>query len=230
MTILPSISNTAANNHRLVTSSALRLAYLNQAFSPSSDPTFNYIPYAIISQSQSTISVILSCALILRPLTNLLHATPSRLKHHRHSKHWSGSTIGGKPYESYDSYHPSDPFASTTRIITHEPLHAIQGSMSTPISPAASRKSLNNASRKSWNEDIMLPDVPLPAKYPVRAPPRPPPPSRPPPPCERDRPDLSMFTKKTVLRECPPAVTRVGVGTGISGVRREKSLAERGLV
>jgi hypothetical protein len=233
------------DNFRLIAASCIRLGYLRQAFSPSPDPTLDYVPYAIVQQSQSTLSIIISCALALKPVSNLLH-THSKPKHHRHSKHWSGSTIGGiggKPYEasiSYESYKPSDPFGSTTRIIAQEPLHTIQGSMSTPTSPAASRKSLIASSKASVNQDILLPEITMPLRY-QKVPPRPP--TRPPPPCERDRPDLSMFTKTTVLRDCPAVTTvapvvsrsrsserRNGVGTGKNGLKREKSARELGLI
>jgi hypothetical protein len=112
--------------------------------------------------------------------------------------------------------------------------------MSTPTSPAASRKSLIASSKASVNQDIILPDITMPLNY-QKAPPRPP--TRPPPPCERDRPDLSMFTKTTVLRDCPAVVTtappvtrsgsgtrRIGVGTGQKGLKREKSARELGLI
>jgi hypothetical protein len=168
------------------------------------DPAFNYIPYAIITQSQSTLSVILSCTLILQPLVNILNAArcKSSPKPSRHSKHWSGTTIGGKPYESYES------FGSKSHLV-QEPLHTIQRSMSTPTSPAAS------------NEDIILPEILLPQRY-AKAPPRPPPPS------DAERPDLSMFKKTTCLRE-PPAVTKLGTRTWET-VGMTKSLAERGLM
>ncbi|OAK97561.1 hypothetical protein IQ06DRAFT_34522 [Phaeosphaeriaceae sp. SRC1lsM3a] len=185
----------------LIAASCLRLVYLKQALSPSPDPSFNYIPYAIITQSQSTISVILSCSLVLQPLINTLHAARTTIQNpRRHSKHWSGTTIGGTPYESYES------FGSKSHII-QEPLHTIQRSMSTPTSPAAS------------NEDIILPDILLPQRY-VKPPPRPPPPS------DAERPDLSMFKQTKCLRE-PPAVTKLGPKTWETVAMR--SLGERGL-
>lgn len=87
--------------------------------------------------------------------------------------------------------------------------------MSTPTSPAASRNSLN--------EDILLPEILLPTRY-TKAPPRPPPPR------DEERPDLSMFTKTTVLRQAP-AVTRLGSVRGKAWERigKERSLRERGL-
>ncbi|KAF2820262.1 hypothetical protein CC86DRAFT_118934 [Ophiobolus disseminans] len=191
----------------LIAASSIRLVFLEQALSHT-DPTFTYIPYAITTQCHSTLSVILACTLALRPLTNLLDPGISQhsLKHRRHSKHWSGTTIGGTPYESYDSF----ALNSKSHII-REPLHTIQRSMSAPTSPATSRNSLN--------EDILLPEVVLPSRY-TKAPPRPPPPR------DEERPDLSMFTQTTIIRE-PPMVTRVG--SVRSKVARGKSLKERGL-
>ena len=188
----------------LIAASCTRLTYLQQALSADSDPTFNSIPYAITTQCHSTLSVILSCTLALKPLTTLLHIPKPRT----HSKHWSGTTIGGAPYESYES------FGSKPQII-REPLHSIQRSMSGPTSPAASRNSLN--------EEILLPEILLPSRF-TKAPPRPPPPT------DEERPDLSMFTKTTVLRE-PPVVTRLG-SVRIKAwekVGKERSLGERGL-
>ena len=189
----------------LIAASSIRLVYLQQALSPT-DPTFKYIPYAIATQCHSTLSVILSCALALKPLTTLLDPTQS---HHppkrRHSKHWSGTTIGGTPYEYYDSF----ALDSKAQII-REPLHTIQRSMSTPTSPAASRHSLD--------EEILLPEIVLPSRSP----------RRPPPPRDEERPDLSMFTKTSVVRE-PPMVTRLGSVRREKEVGRGKSLRERGL-
>jgi hypothetical protein len=172
--------------------------------SPFSNPTFNYIPYAIITQTHSTLSIIFSCTLTLQPLINLLHTARSTppSSPRRHTKHWSGSTIGGTPYESYES------FGSKTHII-QEPLQTIQSSMSTPTSPAAS------------HDDIILPEILLPQRY-TKAPPRPPPPS------DADRPDLSMFKRTTCLRE-PPAVTKLGPRTWET-VGMRKGLKERGLM
>ncbi|KAH6009766.1 hypothetical protein HBI82_135910 [Parastagonospora nodorum] len=145
----------------LILSSAIRLAYLSPFFSPT-DPTLTSTPYTILSQIQSTLSILLSCALILPPLTGLTTSSPP---HHRHAKHWSGSTIG-TPYEAYQ---PADPFSSRTCIVAQAPAHV---------------------PTRAHDEDFILPER-------VRVPPR-----RPEPPCERDRPDLSMFRKTTVLREC----------------------------
>jgi hypothetical protein len=192
-----------ANETSLIATSSLRLAYLKDALSPSSDPTFASIPYAITTQIHSALSIILSCTLTLKPLTTLLYAARSQSSlARRPSKHWSGSTIGigGTPYESYSS------FSSKSHII-QEPLHTIQRSMSTPNSPVAS------------NEDIILPEILLPARY-AKAPPRPPPPS------DAERPDLSMFTQTTCLRPVPVVTNLNGKMWGIG---RNKSLVERGL-
>lgn len=148
---------TPTNTPRLIITSALRLTYLTPFFSPT-DPTLTSSPYTLLTQFQSTLSILLACALVLRPLTLL-----SKPPHHRHAKHWSGSTIG-TPYEAYQ---PADPFSSRTCIIRQAPASLHEGS-----------------------EDYILPER-------VRVPPR-----RPAPPCERDRPDLSMFRTTTVLREC----------------------------
>jgi hypothetical protein len=163
---------------------------------------------------------------MLSPITAVRHApqphhtTPKR--HSRHSKHWSGTTIGGTPYESYDSF--ATHYKSRSQI-TKEPLPSIQASMSSPTSPSASRKSLAH-----HTDDVLLPDILLPARY-AKAPPRPPPPT------EDQRPDLSMFTKKTVLRE-PPMVTRLGSirdmersqGPRWETVGKERNLRGKGLV
>jgi hypothetical protein len=135
----------------------------------------------------------------------MLHSQ-TNFKPRRHSKHWSGSTIGSKaiggiPYESYES------FGSKSRIIIQEPLHSIQRAMSTPTSPAAS--------------DILLPEIMLPRTKSTKAPPRPPPPS------DEERPDLSMFTKTTI---CPKKPTVTMLGSGWEKAAKTKSLKERGLV
>lgn len=129
----------------------------------------------------------LACSLALRPFSKLLRTAMSELlpKVRRHSKHWSGTTVGGTPYESHDSFTKSPHIAK-------EPLHRIQRSMSTPSPPATTRNSL----------EILLPDVVLPVRS-AKPPPRPPPPS------DAERPDLSIFTKKTVVQQ-PPTVTRLG--------------------
>ncbi|KAL5119772.1 hypothetical protein ACEQ8H_002378 [Pleosporales sp. CAS-2024a] len=204
----------------LIVASAMRLGYLNQALARLSDPTFHYIPYAISTLFQSTTSVILACALAFTPMTNMMFATASTPKSHRHSKDWSGSSIGGKPYESYASYQSNDPFGSQARIIAQEPLHTIQGSISSPTaSPAASQNSFNNT-MAARSKDIILPHVITPARYPLKAP------TRPPPPCERDRPDLSMFTQTTVLREGPHSAINLRLTTNqASTIKRQKSLA-----
>ncbi|KAH7086400.1 hypothetical protein FB567DRAFT_69870 [Paraphoma chrysanthemicola] len=175
----------------LIAASCIRLVYLERALSPAPDPAFSYIPYAITTQCHSTLTVIISCMSALKPLNNLLRA--GRVSHtskKRHSKHWSGTTIGGAPYESYTS------FGTSSTHIIKEPLQSIQRSMSTPTSPAASRSSLHPT------EDVLLPEVLMPKRY-AKAPPRPPPPR------DEERPDLSMFTRKTMFRE-PPSVTRLG--------------------
>lgn len=195
--------------------SIIRILYLRKAFAETADPTFDFIPYAVTTQSQSTLSVMLACSLMLKPFTALLHATRSQTPNHKaggYCKHWSGTTVGGTPYESYTS------FASHVQIIK-EPLPSIQASMSTPTSPAASRHSLT--------DDILLPEILLPSKY-TKAPPRPPPPS------DAQRPDLSMFTKKTMIKE-PPMVTRLGSarsterGKAWEKVGKDRSLKARGL-
>tara|TARA_R110002003_G_scaffold112_22_gene9758 strand:- start:1294 stop:1488 length:195 start_codon:yes stop_codon:yes gene_type:complete len=63
----------------------------------------------------------------------------------------------------------------------------------------------------------------MPTRY-AKAPPRPPPPK------DEERPDLSMFTKTTMLRE-PPAVTRLGSvrEKAWERVGRDRSLKARGL-
>jgi hypothetical protein len=91
----------------------------------------------------------------------MLHAQPDS-KPRRHSKHWSGSTIGsnaigGIPYESYES------FDAKSHMLIQEPLDSIQRAMSTPTSPATA--------------DVILPEIILPRAKPTKAPPRPPPPS-----------------------------------------------------
>lgn len=156
----------------------------------------------------------LACSLVLNPLTNLLQVSRSQPQQSKqgHCKHWSGTTVGGTPYESFDS------FATKLEIIK-EPLNAIQASMSNPTSPAASQNSLSH--------EVLLPEVLLPTKY-TKAPPRPPPPS------DDQRPDLSMFTKKTVIRE-PPMVTRLGSvranqrGKAWERIGETRSLQARGL-
>ncbi|KAF1851504.1 uncharacterized protein K460DRAFT_401525 [Cucurbitaria berberidis CBS 394.84] len=203
----------------LVAASIIRLLYLQRALSPSADPTFDFIPYAITTQCHSTLSVLLACSLILRPLTDLFRVTRSQQAQKPkpgHCKHWSGTTVGGTPYETFDST-----TATANPQIIKEPLPSIQASMSTPTSPVASRNSLTTT-------DVLLPDILLPVKY-AKAPPRPPPPS------DAQRPDLTMFTKKTIIRQ-PPVVTRLGsVVRGDEGSRawekvgKERSLRERGL-
>lgn len=196
----------------LIAASCIRLVYLERALAPAPDPTFSYIPYSITTQCHSTLSVILSCMPAFKPLTDLVRADRLTLTpKSRHSKHWSGTTIGGTPYESYTSFGKS-----STQIIK-EPLHSIQRSMSTPTSPAASRNSLHAT------EDILLPEILMPTRY-AKAPPRPPPPK------DEERPDLSMFTKTTMLRE-PPAVTRLGSvrEKAWERVGRDRSLKARGL-
>jgi hypothetical protein len=177
------------------------------------DPTFDYIPYAIWTQCHSTASVMLTCSSVLKPVITLLDSKRSQISSNsrRISRHWSGTTIG-TPYESYES------FGSSPQI-KKEPLHRIQGSMSTPTSPAASLTSLD--------QDILLPEVLLPTRF-IKAPPRPPPPS------DSERPDLSMFTKTTVIQE-PPMVTRLGSVRDKSGfntwerISEARSLKSRGL-
>ncbi|KAF1914390.1 hypothetical protein BDU57DRAFT_578545 [Ampelomyces quisqualis] len=189
----------------LIVASVLRLIYLQSAFTSIDDATFKYIPYAIITQSQATICVVLSCTLTIQPLVNILHAarcTPSPKPRH-HSEHWSGTTIGGKRYESYES------LGSKSHLV-QEPLHAIQRAMFTPTSNAAS------------HEDIILPEISLPQKRSAKAPPRPPPPS------DAERPDLSMFHKITCLRE-PPVVTKVDTRTWET-VGMKKNVAESGSI
>lgn len=130
----------------------------------------------------------IACTFMCNPLTNVLEAACSPIPRLRvrHSKQWSGTTIG-RPYESYDK------FGSSLHIIK-EPLSSIQASMSPPTSPSSSRYSLST--------DILLPDMPYSPKY-TKAPPRPPPPR------EEERPDLSIFRKETCIRK-PPTVTRLG--------------------
>jgi hypothetical protein len=150
------------------------------------DPTFASIPYITTSQCQATVAALLACSLTLKPFTQLFqtpHSESPNPRKSRHSKHWSGTTIGGTPYESYAS-----------SPIIKEPLPSIQASMSSPSSPSASRNSLG--------EDILLPDIPLP-EIPKKVP------RRPPPPSEEQRPDLSMFRRTTEIRR-PPVVTRLG--------------------
>ncbi|KAH7080084.1 hypothetical protein BKA63DRAFT_234704 [Paraphoma chrysanthemicola] len=199
----------------LIAASCVRLVYLERALSPSPDPTFSYIPYAITTQCHSTLAVVISCMSALKPLNNLLRAGRiSPTSKSRHSKHWSGTTIGGTPYESYTSFG-----TSSTQII-REPLHSIQRSMSTPTLATASRSSLTPT------EDILLPEILMPTRY-AKAPPRPPPPR------DEERPDLSMFTRTTMLRK-PPAVTRLGSVREKAWERHERvgrdaSLTARGL-
>ncbi|KAG9188380.1 hypothetical protein G6011_02303 [Alternaria panax] len=170
----------------LVAASVVRLVYLQQAYDRNGDPAFDSIPYAVATQGQTTLAVLVVCSLCLKPYARFETSGSQASKHKpRHSKNWSGSiTIGGTPYESYKSFPTS---------ITREPLFTIQASMSQPNSPAASRHSLNH--------DILLPNIPVPTRSAKRPP-------RPPPPSEEQRPDLSMFTRNTTIRQ-PPVVTRL---------------------
>lgn len=171
----------------LVAASVVRLVYLQQAYGRNGDPAFDSIPYAVATQSQTILAVLIVCSLCLKPYARFEASRSQAPKHKfRHSKHWSGSiTIGGTPYESYNSFPPP---------IIREPLLSIQASMSQPNSPAVSRHSLN--------DDILLPDIPVPTRSAKR-------PLRPPPPSEEQRPDLSMFTRNITIQQ-PPVVTRLG--------------------
>ena len=142
----------------------------------------------MVTQGQTTLAVLIVCSLCLKPYSRFQASqSPTPKPKSRHSKNWSGSiTIGGTPYESYKSF---------PQPIMREPLLAIQASMSTPNSPAGSRHSLN--------EDILLPDTPIPVRS-ARRPPRPPPPS------EEQRPDLSMFTRSPTTQQAP-VVTKLTV-------------------
>jgi hypothetical protein len=201
-----------ANPNSLIATSALRLVYLHPALTRT-DPTFTSIPYYITTQVHSALSILIGCTTALKPLVSLLVAPPAQPQ--RTSKHWSGTTIGGTPYESYD------PFVVDSHTILREPLHAIQRSMSTPTSAAGSMH-MHQRSKSGETEDILLPDIPLPAARdythrsveqieltaPLRVKKAP---TRPPPPREEERPDLSMFRGK------------------VEGLGRGRSLAERGL-
>jgi hypothetical protein len=131
----------------------------------------------------------LTCTLILKPLISFLPANHPEVapRLHRHSKHCSESTVGGTPYESYDPCTPTPP-------VIRVPLHTIQRSMSTPTSPVASHHPLSQV--------VPLPEI-RPISKTAKVPPRPPPPS------DEQRPDLSMFTQMTVIRNFP-IVTRLG--------------------
>ncbi|KAF1831314.1 hypothetical protein BDW02DRAFT_475522, partial [Decorospora gaudefroyi] len=155
----------------LVAASIVRLFHLQRVFNPDTDPTLESIPYIITTQCQSSLAVLLACSLALPPLAKFPqgpHPQPPQLEP-RHSKHWSGTTIGGTPYESYGS-------PAATSPIIKEPLTSIQASMSTPNSPSTSRRN-----SLPQHDDVLLPEIP---RY-TKAPPRPPPPS------EAQRPDLS---------------------------------------
>lgn len=170
-----------------------------RGFSGTADPTFDYIPYAIFTQIQTTFAAMLSCTLMLSPLAILPHSilqpyATSKYKS-RFSKHWPDNTVGCAPYESYDSFVSH---CHTRSEAIKEPLSSIQASMSSPLSSRASGKSL----APSLPQDILLPEVNLPARY-IRTP------KRPPPPSDEQRPDLSIFTRMIVLQE-PPMVTRLG--------------------
>lgn len=147
----------------------MRLIYLIPAYKRSADPTFGSIPYVIATQGQVAFAALIACSLCLEPYSRLRvlcsHALESR------SRHWSDTTVGGTPYESYD------PFAGNSPII-QEPLPCIQASMSTPKVPSEPADSAKT--------DVLLPDKPTPRR-PSRAPPRPPPPR------ESQRPDMSLF-------------------------------------
>jgi hypothetical protein len=170
----------------LVAASVIRLIYLQQAYDRNGDPSFDSIPYTVVTQGQTILAVLVVCSLCLKPYSRFQVSRSQAPKQKpRHSKHWSGSiTIGGTPYESYNSFPPP---------IIREPLLSIQASMSQPNSPAASSHSLN--------DDILLPDIPVPTRSAKRPP-------RPPPPSEEQRPDLSMFTRNITIRQ-PPVVTRL---------------------
>ncbi|KAL1794888.1 hypothetical protein ACET3X_006704 [Alternaria dauci] len=187
----------------LVAASIVRLVYLQQAYDRNGDPSFDSIPYAIVTQSQTTLAVLVVCSLCLKPYTRFEASRSQATKHKsRHSKKWSGSTtIGGTPYESYNSF---------PQPITKEPLLSIQASMSQPNSPAVSRHSSNH--------DILLPDLPVPTRSAKRPP-------RPPPPSEEQRPDLSMFTRNVTIRQ-QPVVTRLGA---LQEKESNSSLRARGL-
>jgi hypothetical protein len=171
----------------LVAASVIRLIYLQQAYDRNGDPSFDSIPYTVVTQGQTILAVLFVCSLCLKPYSRFqVSRSQAPKQKSRHSKHWSDSiTIGGTPYESYNSFPPP---------IIREPLLSIQASMSQPNSPAASSHSLN--------DDILLPDIPVPTRSAKRPP-------RPPPPSEEQRPDLSMFTRNITIRQ-PPVVTRLG--------------------
>lgn len=163
----------------LVAASIIRLIYLRQAYDRNGDLAFDSLPYAVVTQGQTTLAVLIICSLCLKPYSRF-QASPSQSPNRKpaHSKQWSGSiTVGGTPYESYNSF---------PLPITREPLLSIQASMSTPNSPAGSRHSLN--------EEILLPDTPVPPRSAKRPP-------RPPPPSEEQRPDLSMFTRSPTTQQ-----------------------------
>ncbi|KAF2127975.1 hypothetical protein P153DRAFT_293905, partial [Dothidotthia symphoricarpi CBS 119687] len=135
----------------LVVLSIIRIIYLQCFLSASADPTYASIPYIITTQFQSTISVMLSCTLALKPLAAVLQ--PSTPRTSISTKHWSGSTVGGAPYT----------LSTIALEVIKEPLPLIQASMSTPSLPPLS-------------PDRPARDVSPLTRY-AKAPPRPPPPS-----------------------------------------------------
>ena len=160
----------------LIGASVVRLIYLIPAYDRNAEPTFGSIPYIIATQGQVAFAALIVCSLCLEPYSRLRvlrsHALENR------SRHWSDTTVGGAPYESYNS------FAGNLPII-QEPLPCIQASMSTPKIPSEPITSPKT--------DILLPDKPSP-----RRPHKPPP--RPPPPRDSQRPDMSLFIRKTIDR------------------------------
>lgn len=174
---------------RLVATSSIRIYFLFYAFSAEADPTFDYIPYAVVTEGHAAIAAMIACTHMLNPVVTLLQAarSPFPKPKSRKSRHWSGTTIGS-------SYNPYDEFEKNEEIIK-EPLPSIQASMSTPSSPTSSRQ-------HSLSNEILLPEPLMFTRF-KKAPPRPPPPS------EDQRPDLSMFHPRMISRD-PPMVTKLG--------------------
>ncbi|ORY16635.1 hypothetical protein BCR34DRAFT_97286 [Clohesyomyces aquaticus] len=196
----------------LIAISILRLVYLTKFIT--ADPAFDSIPYGILTQCHSTLSVIVACSPALKPFmdsvrTGMLSASLA--------KHTPGTTWGHDNYNmqplSHDSKDDSGNGSSKRRsksTMTRVSPTPEPKPKPTPAqhfrSESGTHVLVTNAFGRIVKHPLMavetiptftaaeaVPNCPLTAPSRSRASRSPP---RPPPPPEELRPDLSMFTAK----------------------------------
>ncbi|KAF2112038.1 hypothetical protein BDV96DRAFT_665054 [Lophiotrema nucula] len=175
----------------LIVVSILRVVYLNRFVG--NDPTFDSLPYGIVTQCHSALSVIVACTPGMKPFLD--HAQSGMLSASL-GKHGQGTTFGQDSFnmQAFSKNSAQNSNGSRRRTKTGVALGSQSDTNSMAIEQADSSigsvyvQDSYGRIIKQRLADIASASSPRPSRASSRSPPRPPPPP------DELRPDLSIFT------------------------------------